>query len=341
MIKKLKSLDILEGEIENTSKELTESHYFFEYISQFDFGAKDVISMVNVEKYDDLTKDFDGVNLCIALKKRVEIIHDIDYANHIRKESYDDNECGYDNISEDEFLKDKEERLFETLSNTIEHLQRIFYSEAVTNSQSDLKYLRGAGLLHPIKTIDMNYIAFNNRYSGFMGGMYDEEYNRIISRMLLPEPDFDAFTKVLSIPDGYGWDCCDLSKRSIWAEVDLNSSDEVLIEAFKNWLPKARDLHNKVFSEERGAVKSKFKKSLLKKWKELRVIAYLDMRILAEYFQQSPTMKQYADAVYHDLYDIDTTEKVRKTLLPVINDIMDGYCLDDLMRQIQAEGKLF
>ncbi|MFJ5387331.1 DUF6387 family protein [Pectobacterium sp. CHL-2024] len=351
MTRKLRDANELDKEIESVAKNIIEAHDFFEYIRQFDFGVKDVLSRINAKKYDELTKDFNGIDFYMALKKRICILHDIEYSKSIELESYnemdifhdfseDENDSTVCEMSEEDFLLDRDRRVFDELIDTIEHLESIFYGDAITLKKSDIKYLRGAETKKPIVAIDMPHIAFMNRYAGFMGGMNEQEYNSTIGGVIQGDSNMELVKKVRDIPNGYGWESCSLHKKTIWAEVDLNASDSILIEAFKNWLPHARELHSNVFSEDNVVIKNKFKKSLIKKWKDLRVLAYLDMKILADYFSQHPTMKQYADCLYFDQYDIDITEKVRKTLIPIVNDIEHGDCLEDLIRQIHAEENL-
>ncbi|EKN3461436.1 hypothetical protein O1E44_003999 [Yersinia enterocolitica] len=189
----------------------------------------------------------------------------------------------------------------------------------------------------------MPNIIFANRYNGyFLGGMDNEDHNKVICRFLQGNHSSEDIKKILSIPKGYGWQNHELTKNTIWAEVDLNVPDEILIERFKNWLGNARELHGDAFKQSVVSInrKNSFKPSLIKRWGKLRILAYFDMKILCSFFHQEPTLKQYGDALYFDEYDIDTTEKIRKTAMPLLQEIIEGDCLDDLMRKLIAEDKM-
>lgn len=353
MNKKLKDPEELDKTIKKIAEEVEESHDFFEHIRQFNFGVKDILRTIDVKKYDELSKDYNSVDFYISLRKRIEILDSIEYAKHIEKEMYDDEfsdeSTGFilerdeesEPMSEEDFNEYKNSRIYSELKDTVDHLVEIFYGDALKLKKVDIKFLGRADLMAPIKAIDMPHIAFLNRYAGFMGGMKNNNYNKIIGDTLLESASIEVLKKGREIPKGYGWESDGLFKKTVWCEVDLNASDDILVEAFKNWLPQAREMHREFFDTEPSNVKSNFKKSLLKKWKDLRVLAYLDMKILADYFHQSPTYTQYANYLYFDDFDIDTTEKVRKTLIPAVKDIYVGDCLEDLVRQIHAENRIF
>ncbi|CDJ78469.1 Hypothetical protein SMB2099_3855 [Serratia marcescens SMB2099] len=50
-------------------------------------------------------------------------------------------------------------------------------------------------------------------------------------------------------------------------------------------------------------------------------------------------MKQYGDILYFDNFDIDNTEKVRKTLIPLVSEIFSGGYLNNLLKKIIAENQ--
>lgn len=349
----LRPIKELENEIEQACETISEGYDFFNYIKGFDFGAKDVISAIHVDKYDELTKDYDGLQFYVAFKKRSEMIHNLNYAKSLEEETYEDYLAGFSEedfsdeltlypLSEPEFNEEKSSNLDDELYPVSVFLEKIFFGDPIAITKEDMKYLNHWVHRTGVVSMDIARIAFLNRYNGFMGGMKNKEYNEIISKVILSDAPSELLKSVREIPVGYGWESDGLNRNTIWAEVDLSVPDEILVEGFKNWLVHARGIHATAFGENnlRKEVKNHFKLSFLKRWKSLRVLAYLDMKILSSFFNQSPTLKQYGDALYFDEYDVDTTEKVRKTLLPLVQEILDGNCLEDLLRKIIAEEKV-
>ncbi|QKJ09496.1 hypothetical protein HRD68_01290 [Yersinia massiliensis] len=346
----LRDAEELDSEIEYVCKDIDESLDFFNYIRQFDFGVKDVLKTIDVKKYDDITNDFHAIQFYIAFKKRIDILHSIEYANSIAQETYEDylldfQQDDVDNNpnSEEDFENEKLGQISSELLDTSFFLEKIFYGDAISIVHNDLKYARGWWTKDSIRALDMPNIIFANRYNGyFLGGMDNEDHNKVICRFLQGNHSSEDIKKILSIPKGYGWQSHELTKNTIWAEVDLNVPDEILIERFKNWLGNARELHGDAFKQSVVSInrKNSFKPSLIKRWGKLRILAYFDMKILCSFFHQEPTLKQYGDALYFDEYDIDTTEKIRKTAIPLLQEIIEGDCLDDLMRKLIAEDKM-
>lgn len=353
MKRKLRSPDELDLEIEKLSGELSEGYDFFNYIRGFDFGVKDVLNAIHIEKYDEAVKDYDGLQFYIAFRKRLEIIHSLDYIKYIEEESYNEYIDGYTEddildemtpypLSELEFYAENERSIEDELLLASEFLERIFYGDALAITGDDLKYVNHWHSRTGIALIDMPRIAFMNRYNGFTGGLGNKEYNKIISDAILNDSFSDSITDVRKIEYGYGWEAGSLARSTVWAEIDLSVPDDILIEGFKTWISHARKAHEEVFGEDspKRDIKNHFKLSLLKRWKSLRVLPYLDMKILSMFFNQYPTLRQYGDALYSDEFDVDTTEKVRKTLIPLVQDLMEGNSLEHLLSKIIAEEKI-
>lgn len=349
----LRSPKELDLEIDKISKDLIESFDFFNYLRGFDFGVKDVLNAVHVDKYDKAVKDYDSIQLYIALNKRVEILHSLEYINHIESENYEeyvhdfnknkslDGEVDFP-LSEKEFNEQKKNDIKEELLEVSDFLERFFYGDVLSITREDLKYINHWHCRSGITLIDMAHIAFMNRYNGFMGGMGNKKHNQLISEVITSESFSSSVSDVRKIEPGYGWESGPLNKCTVWAEIDLSIPDEILIEGFKNWIVHARKAHNDAFGEDshKKDIKNNFKSSLLKRWRNLRVLAYLDMKILSIFFNQTPTLKQYGDALYHDEFDVDTTEKVRKTLIPLVQEILEGNSLEHLLSKAVAEGKV-
>ncbi|EOY4401245.1 DUF6387 family protein [Raoultella sp. T31] len=353
MKRNLRSADEIDQEIDQVSKTITEGYDFFNYLRGFDFGVKDVLSSIHVNKYDESTQNYDGLQFYIAFKKRVEMIHSLEYARYLEGEEYKEYLDGYTEddlldemtpfpLSEKEFHERKKDEIKDELLVVSNFLEEIFYGDALAITNEDLRHVSHWHCRSGIVLIDMPQIAFMNRYNGFMGGLGNKEYNKMISDVILNDSFSDSVSDVRKIENGYGWEAGPLSRNTVWAEVDLSVPDEILIEGFKTWIFHARKAHEEVFGDDspKKNIKNHFKLSLLKRWKSLRVLAYLDMKILSDFFNQCPTLKQYGDALYYDEFDVDTTEKVRKTLIPLVQDILDGNSLEHLLSKILAEEKI-
>jgi len=192
----------------------------------------------------------------------------------------------------------------------------------------------------PVKSIDMKTIAWRHRTSSF-DGMDNEKHNLIIARAITHSLNIEDYKTLEEIPRGYGWEnnLYFQNKKIAWAEVDLSAPDFVLLDAFKNWIIETREDINQreKLSDVKLVDNHQIKKSNIKKWHSMRVIPFLDLKILTCYEKVQLTMKQIGDIIYPDEFDIDTTEKVRKTLSPLVNDIMNYKYLDMILKQATAE----
>ncbi|MCX7132720.1 DUF6387 family protein [Aeromonas sp.] len=236
--------------------------------------------------------------------------------------------------SEDEYKLQTEQILYEDQSHLLPLIFQILAGNGVKPSDIDAKYVHEGLYKAPIITIDMQDIAFYN-----MAGlsMENEGHNRAIINALSNEASKEDFAKLREVPNGYGWPRSSIpgAVRKIWAEVDLNTPDDILISAFRSWLSETRKIQ---FSEEEETITSfsseKVRESHAGRWHSLRVLAYLDLHIIDIASGSKLTHKNYADIIYPDHFDIDTTEKVRKTLQPRAEQALDVGYLDNLLKTV-------
>lgn len=104
--------------------------------------------------------------------------------------------------------------------------------------------------------------------------------------------------------------------------IDLKATDEKLKLAFEEWLAiKRKEQHQLNLPLQR---QKPFQASDFDRWYKLRVLPYLDMTIALIYTGQTATQRTLGDRLFFD-EDVDTTEKVRKTLRPLVREIMNQF----------------
>ncbi|ENR1380707.1 TPA: DUF6387 family protein [Yersinia enterocolitica] len=335
-----KNINELDKQLSDLAEEIHSADDFFSILQENKLSAKDLATLVDVRKYDEITKDFDPLQYYVSFVKRREALFHLEYIEGLKKETYEEYlDAGDDFVSEADFIKERQDEISIEQMELLPFVTRLIAGDNVSIFQEDIKFGDGWQLQTPIRTIDMKGIAFENHRNGIFGGMSDEVHNNLIFKIICGDANGDDIRDLRCIPDGYGWPELGLNQR-VWAEIDVNTPDEILIEAFKNWLKEAKkmpvftdkDIPYHLLSE--GVMKSNH----IKKWYSLRVLAYLDLKIYALISGVRITMKQYGDILYFDEFDIDATEKVRKTLIPLVNEIFSGGYLNNLMKKIIAEN---
>ncbi len=118
---------------------------------------------------------------------------------------------------------------------------------------------------------------------------------------------------------------------TIIVAIDLSINDDKLKEDFSEYLSKKRkELGIKPY------VKNKFKKGKIKSLTDNRVLQYMDLKILDLYINKSDTLKQnnMADYIFPDA-SADKTEKIRKSTIPYVNEIIDGDIIDSMLMELK------
>lgn len=335
-----KSIDDLSQQLLEIEEQTESTSEFFTILREQKLTTKEISNIIDVKKYDEITKGFELIQYYLSFEKRMEALSILENIDEVMNETYEDYlSAGYEFVTEDVFLKLKEERIHDDQIDLLYVVTRIISGDNVNIFREDLKYANGWQLQTPIRLFDMKQVALDNVGGRLLGRLDDDKYNKVICKILNREAKGDDLKKVREIPDGYGWPTLGLNQR-VWAVIDINTPDDILIDAFKGWLKEARALPifannstpNHIFSD--GVIKSNH----IKKWYSLRLLAYLDLKILSLFTGANLTMKQYADIVYFDEFDIDATEKVRKTLIPLAKEVMRTGYLNNLLRKVLAEG---
>ncbi|PNM24641.1 hypothetical protein A6J66_010885 [Yersinia enterocolitica] len=320
--------------------QLENSESLFTTLSEIKLTPRGIAEIIDVKKYDEITKDFEPIQYLVAFEKRREVFYSLNYIEELKKESYEQYlDGGNDFLSKEEYEVDKKERIYAEFFDISDTVTKILAGDNASIYKEDLKYTTGWQRQVPVKLIDMKIIAFENQLNGFFGGMNDKDNNQIISEIISGSPNGDHIKALKEIPDGYGWPQYGLNQR-VWAEVDLNTPDDILFDSFKKFVNEARQFPTfqdtsvpyKMFSD--GVVKS----SHINKWNSLKLLAYFDLKILSTITNSKLTMKNYGDILFYDDYDVDTTEKVRKTLVPMANEVMSSGYLNNLLKKILSES---
>lgn len=101
-------------------------------------------------------------------------------------------------------------------------------------------------------------------------------------------------------------------------KVDLNYSDEDLVIDFKKWLNIKRNSDGiQSFRELPICEKD------MEIWGKNRVLAYLDLQLMARLFNSRITNSMIGNLLFPDDLDIDSTEKIRKVVQPKVSKILD------------------
>lgn len=335
-----KNADEFNEQMRNIAEDMERCNEGFRSLRESNYSLKDIIERIDISAYDEITKDFEPIQYYIAFKRRSRILESLEYINELRNESYEDFVlAGNDDVELEEYDDYRKEQVELEQYELKDDIYRIISGDNISIRKEDLQYVDAWRLSLPIRSLDMRSIAFENRRCGFVGGMESKEFNDVICKIWGESPTGEDIKKLRELPDGYGWPTKGLGQH-IWAEIDLNTPDEILFEAFKNWVKDARKLPFFDNTDKPYYLMSSkmIKPNHLKKWRTLRVLAYLDLRILSLLTNVPITLKQYADVLYFDEFDIDTTEKVRKTLTPAVNQILDHAYLDCLLKKVLSEN---
>lgn len=112
--------------------------------------------------------------------------------------------------------------------------------------------------------------------------------------------------------------------------VNLNFSDDVLIEQFKKWLSGIRsDLNMQMKTKN-------IKESDLKSWILYGVLPYIDLKIWEREAEVSISNRFMADAIY--LSGVGGEETVRKTTAPLVEHLLSDNILNHLVGKISLQN---
>lgn len=113
-------------------------------------------------------------------------------------------------------------------------------------------------------------------------------------------------------------------------QVYMEAPDDVIVESFKRWLSSKR----KSNAYTHAAVR-KFTPGDLAEWSSKRVLAYIDLTLLANLLGARITAHKMGDLLFPEYSDIDLAERIRKTVAPTAKKLM-SFDFQESLRQIAA-----
>lgn len=117
--------------------------------------------------------------------------------------------------------------------------------------------------------------------------------------------------------------------------VNLEASDEILKDAFAHWLSEKR---KELKSHGLRSVRTKrFTDVDFRKWHEHRVLAYIDLVDLLAYHFDAPLTDEMIARCLFPTADVDTSERVRKTVRPLAKMLMSSQAIQLLINQADED----
>ena len=99
-------------------------------------------------------------------------------------------------------------------------------------------------------------------------------------------------------------------------EVDMNAPDELVLDSFKNWLKDARTRFN-------IAGKSRFTPAMMKSWTDNQILPYIDLCLWAKTSDVHIADEIMGHALFPDDYDKEAAGRIRKTVRPKAEFVME------------------
>ncbi|ATG89129.1 hypothetical protein MKLM6_0857 [Methylomonas koyamae] len=124
------------------------------------------------------------------------------------------------------------------------------------------------------------------------------------------------------------------SYQEAYLSINLHANDEQIIDDFRHWLSNIRELVNK------KSAKKDFCESDFNEWAEYKVLPYIDLKIWSMLCERKITQSMIARALYPDEYEIDITERIRKTTKKKADWLMRGSVIDAFGVQLQKTKKV-
>lgn len=112
--------------------------------------------------------------------------------------------------------------------------------------------------------------------------------------------------------------------------IDLGASDEQLIMDFGIWLKNYRDMN------QYKSLNENFSQINIQKWALYNVLAYLDLTLIAEAQNQQITQTTLGTMLFPDIHNINLTERIRQTVMPLAEYLLDFKTLMSLSFQTEA-----
>jgi hypothetical protein len=113
--------------------------------------------------------------------------------------------------------------------------------------------------------------------------------------------------------------------------VDLGASDEQIMSDFRHWLTEY-----KKFTGYKSP-KRNFTDKDLSEWVEYRILPYIDLKSVAKFEGKIITQAKMARLIFPNEYDIDITERLRRTTKPKADWLFSYSTTSAILAQIQLD----
>jgi uncharacterized protein DUF6387 len=115
--------------------------------------------------------------------------------------------------------------------------------------------------------------------------------------------------------------------------VDLGATDEQIKAQFAEWLNSKRDETRNL----RSYIPAKFTQTHFRKWHSHRVLAFIDLTLLAYHLDLTLTDEMVANRLFPDESEVGVTERIRKTVRPLAERLMTPEMIDAMDKQAGFE----
>jgi len=107
--------------------------------------------------------------------------------------------------------------------------------------------------------------------------------------------------------------------EQVFVEINLHATDDDLKNAFGEWLSNKRERKSDHLPTPR---KESYTQRDLNEWIQKRVLPYIDLKILAEYYNVNLTLTAAGRILFPDEYYVDLGERIRKTVKPLAEELL-------------------
>lgn len=112
--------------------------------------------------------------------------------------------------------------------------------------------------------------------------------------------------------------------------IDLSATDEQLTNDFNDWLKSHRLTTNSRVREKRFSSKD------FSKWINFRILPYLDLTLIADAEDKTLTQNMLGRILFPDEYNVDLTERIRRSVKPIAEQLLEKKVLESLHIQAKA-----
>lgn len=116
-----------------------------------------------------------------------------------------------------------------------------------------------------------------------------------------------------------------------YLKINLNSSDEMLIAEFKNWLQTQRNSYEIKYPEK------EIKDSIFLDWHKNKLLAYWDIVFIAKYEKIDITNDFIGQLLFPDEIEVTLSERVRKVIKPKVDRLFTEQTYNLLKTRVEAE----